>query len=306
MLKDVIEFVKSRANIQDRDVVLREINFAWRELWIVDDMPNSVQEVTVQGDTNARLSLPYYVEELRAVKPNCSRYPTIQLLTPRTQYDETQYIQSPFTWQVLGTNPLNRTIDNATTLNLKFAEPVTEQVIATLSGPTENAAEDREQIIFLPNESSKQTTKRFMDLTSASKDSFTSSDLRILDYNNEELGLIPNAAFEGRYTIVQITDKCNQPACCTPCKCYDVLFKRAVPFLYYDEQHIPNGFQEALMTKTMEWILLPKDEQEKKALLFADKTKALMSLTNEDNNQGMRRKLDLGRNKFTTSYHGYL
>lgn len=306
MLRDVIEFVKSRANIQDRAVALRDINFAWRELWFVDDMPSSVQEVTVQADENARMSLPYYVNKLRAVKPNCSRFPQIQLLMPRTQYDEGQYIQSPFTWQFLGTSPLNASITNATTLNLAFAEAVEEQTTVTLVGPTDNSMEDREQIIFLPGEATKKTTKRFTDLTQAVKDALTATDLLICDYNDVELGRIPNAFFEARNTIVQITDKCNQPACCSPCRCYDILFKRECPILYYDEQYIPNGFDQALMTKTMEWILLPKDDQEKKALLFADKTKALMALTNEDNDQGLRRKLDLGRNPFTSTYHGYL
>lgn len=306
MLLDVIRFIQSRAGITDRETALREINFAWRELWAVDDLPNSLFEISVQpaDRTLARLTLPHYVGQIRAVKKTRDRL-RIHLNTPRANYQAAEYIQSPFTWAILGSTPLKTTITNATTLDLSFAEEQTEQITATLIGPTDNAAEDREQIVFDIGDTTKSTTKRFSDLVSASKDKFTSADLNITAGDGTELGFIPNNEYTAANLIVQIHDKCQN---CTPCDCdcFDVLYKRTAPILYYDESPIPGNCDEALMAKTLEWILLPKDGQDQKALLFAEKSKAMMSIHNEDRSVGKEQRLDLGPNYFTTPYHGHL
>jgi hypothetical protein len=245
MLSDVIEFVKSRASIVDRATTLREINFAWKEIWAIDDLPNAVQEITAQSGTEARISLPHYVGKIRAIKQNCNRA-LISLYTPKSNYTESAYIQSPFSWVELGTNPLNATITNATTVNLEIAEAESEQITVTLLGETDNASEDREQLIIPIGTTNVESTKRFTNITQATKDKFTLSDVKILDGNDVELGSIPNAAFEARNLIIQVTDSCNTNPC--PSGCFDILYKRVAPILYYDEQAIPNGYDEILMT----------------------------------------------------------
>lgn len=305
MLRDVIEYVKSRAGIPNRDVALREINFAWKELWNIDDLPGSIMEISAQPETTSgRFTLPPFVGKVRAVKSNSSRL-RVFLLTPRSQFQAAEYIQSPYSWIELGTHPLYQTVTNATTLDFSITEAEDIQFAVTIIGPTDRASEDREQITFPIGTLSVQSTKRFTDVRSISKEIFTKSDVLIYDSTETEIGMIPNNAYEGRNTIIQVTDRCTSQLC-TECKCYDILYKSPVPILYYDEQSIPGGYDEALMTKTLEWIMLPKEGQDQKAILYGEKSKALMQFNNEESGVGKTQKVDLTGNRFCTQYYGYL
>jgi len=300
MLKDIIEFVMSRTNLT-RESSLREINYAWRETWKSDDLPDSLFEITMEPiDSNSRLSLPWYVYQLRGVKQNFLRM-RIHLNTPRPFYQDDSYVQSPFVWRLLGTSPLIRSITNATTVNLSFTEPVTEEVIVSLIGPDDNGSNVREQITFAPNETTKRSTKRYTDFSTITKDKITETDLIVTDASSNELARVPNLDFEARNMVIQITDKCF--VCANFCRCFDILYKKKVPYLYYDEQYVPD--EEVIQAKTMEWILMPKDGQETKTQMFSEKARQLISQFNGDD-RGTEFKIDLGLNKFTTQYRGKL
>lgn len=295
MLKDVIDFVQSRTDMASREDVLREINFAWREIWNSDDLPNSVFEMTVKPfDDTARIALPHVVGVLRGVKANLGRI-RVDLNTPRPYYQDESYYQSPYTWRILGVSPLSQSITNATQLKFTIAEAEDELFKVVVVGPNDNAVEGRDQLNFAPGITELYTTMRFVDARSIVKDRILKSNVEITGANGEDFGIIPNLEFEARNTIVQITDKCLQ--CCNNCRCFDVLFKKPAPYLYYDEQPIP--YPEVLMTKTLEWITLPKDGQEQKTLMYADKSKTLLAGFNTDQSS-IEKKMDLGRNLFAT------
>lgn len=297
MLRDIISFIAARTGLKDREAILREINYAWNEIWNSDDLPNSLFEVTVVPSDSAdkRISLPYFVHRIRAVKESGSRL-RVTVNTPRPYYQDGSYDLSPYTWRELGSSPLSRTIENASLLKFSITTPETARFTVTVIGPDDNAVETRDQVIFSPGDLEKWTTKRFTDATSIVKDALLSSNVSITGANDEDFGIIPNLAYEARNTVIQVTDKC---ACvCTSCNCFDILFKKPAPVLYYDEQAVP--FPEVLMTKTLEWIELPKDGQEKKALIYAEKSKALLNSYNA-NERGVEKKIDLGTNHFCTA-----
>ena len=296
MLKDVIDFVLSRTSLTRADA-LREINYAWREIYTTDDLPNSVFEITVEPiDNNARISLPWFVGEIRGVKLNRFR---VLLNTPRPWYQDSEYAQSPYIWRLLGTSPLTKTIVNATTLDLTFTEPVTAQVVVTLIGPNDNGTQVKEQITFAIGDTIKRTTQRFVDLVAATKDIITATDLLIINSINEEIGKVPNSAYEAKNQVIQITDKCF--VVCSFCRCFDILYKRVTPVLVHDETPVP--FEEVLMAKTMEWIMLPKDGQENKAVMFGTKSRELLTQYNS-NERSTEHKLDIATSKFETRYYG--
>lgn len=301
MLKNVIDFVRSRTDLT-RDNALREINFAWKELWNSDDLPNSVFELSVTPlDDNARISLPHYVGEIRGAKQSTWGRERVILHTPRPWYQDDVYAQSPFVWRILGTSPLLTSVTNASTVTLTFDKPVTERTIITLLGPNDNGGTVRDQITFEIADTTHESTERFTDFQSITKDLLTPANLKVTDANNREIAIIPNDAYEAKNTIVQITDKCFK--ICNWCRCFDVLYKKTTPILFYDETAVP--FEEVLMAKTLEWIALPKDGQEQKAAMFADKARNLLVQFN-GNEVGVDHKLDVGRNRMPTLYHGYL
>jgi hypothetical protein len=73
--------------------------------------------------------------------------------------------------------------------------------------------------------------------------------------------------------------------------------------LYYDDTTIL--YEEVLMAKTLEWMTLPKDGQEKKATLYSEKAATLLAQFNT-NEASTEKKLDVGQNLYTTLYRGYL
>lgn len=302
MLRDVIAFVQSRADLT-RDAALREINFAWKEIWASQDLPNSLFELTAVPDANSqRISLPYYVGTIRGVKANCSRR-SVALNTPRPAYQEQAYFQSPYVWAILGKSSFNKTITNATTLSISIAKAETARFTVSLTGPTDNATETREQIIFDIGDTEHETTNRFTDAY-ISKDAITTSNVVIKDYNDVELGIVPNGAFDGLNTVIQVLDKCSGLCCAqSVCNCFDVLYKLTCPYLYYDETFVAQ--QETLMAKTLEWITLPKEGGEAKAKVFAEKASQLAANSNSED-ISIEHKMDFAVSPFSTQYRGLI
>lgn len=302
MLKDVLDFIMSRTQLP-RETALREINYAWKELWETDDLPNSLFEVTVQPvDSNAIISLPYYIGMIRGVKQNVVGRERIALNTPRPYYQDETYALMPWRWRILGTSPVNKSILNATTVDLTFDQPCTEQVTVTLMGPDDRGEEVREQIVFEVGDTSKESTKRYSDFSQISKDIYTSNNLRVIDAAGEEIGFVPNAAYEARYTVVQITDQCNRVQ--NWCRCFDILYKKVCPRLYFDEQPV-SGLENVLMTKTLEWITMPKEGELELAGAYGEKARTLLTAAN-NNEQSIEHKMDIAHTKYETRYWGYL
>lgn len=251
--------------------------------------------VTPDEDNAARVTLPYFVGKIRAVKGYDKV--RIDLNTARPYYQDETYFQSPYTWRVLNTSPLLKSITNATRLKFSITEAETEQFTVTVIGTDDNATDVRNQLIFPVSTTEMWTTRQFTDATSIVKSKPTDCNVVIEGANGEDFGFIPNLSLDVNYQVIQVSDKCT--SCCASCRCYDVLYKKPVPLLYYDEQQVP--YEEVIMTKTLEWITLPKEGQERKAQMFGEKSKALLTGFNANNVPGLTHKLDLGRNLFAPS-----
>lgn len=300
MLRDVINFVKSRLSFDD-DRALREINIAYKELWATNDFENSVQEISVMPvDQSNIITLPWYVDVLKAVKLNPSRE-RVRLFDPRPYYQDETYWQSPFAWRVLGTSPLNTSITNATTLTLTIPKAETARFIVTLQGPSDYSQNTREQVVFEIGDTEHETERAFLDVTSLSKDVLTNNDVKITTASTLDIASIPNHRYEARNTVVQITDKLYKP--CNFCQCWDILYKNPCPILVYPETPVPG--EESLMNKVMEWVTMPQEDGGAQAALFNLKSEALLKIAN-NNVKGVDKPLDMQRSPWETRYYGNL
>lgn len=300
MLRDVIEFVKSRLSFDDTRA-LREINLAYQELWGTNDFENSVQEMSVKPiDQSNIITLPWYVDVIKAVKYNPSRE-RVRLFDVRPYYQDDTYWQSIYAWRVLGNSPLNTSIINATTLTLRIPEAETERFVVTIQGPSDHSQSTREQVTFEPGDVEKETTRAFVDVTSISKDVLTANDVTVLTASDVEIAHIPNNRYEARNMVIQITDKLYKP--CTFCQCWDILFKRPCPILVYPETPVPG--EQALMNKVMEWVTLPQEDGGAQAQLFNIKSESLLKITN-NNQKGTDKPLDIQSSPWTRRYYGNL
>ncbi len=301
MLKNVVDFVMSRAGFARREDALREINFAWCDLWNSSDLPNSVFEVTVKPEgEDAIISLPWYVGTIRGVRLNASKV-RVHLFDPRPFYQDNKFYQNTLEWKLLGINPLKTHIINATTIDLSIEIAEEQEFKVYLTGANDNASSDTEVVTFQAGELEKSTIKRCTQYTSIVKDLLTKSDVTITGANDEDLGIIANCEYEARNQIIQITDKCVNES--NFCRCFDVVFKRPAPIL--TNEYTTTPYDEVLMTKTMEWITLPKEGQEQKAILYGTKSASLQTNYNNDKSS-VERRLDLPMNRFCSNYNGYL
>jgi hypothetical protein len=301
MLKDVIDFVMSRAGIADRAQALREINFAWVDLWNSSDLPNSVFELTAKPeDSTAIISLPWYVGTIRGVRLSASKV-RVHVFDQRPFYQDNKFYQNTLEWKILGVSPTRSHVINATTLDLSIDIAEAEEFHVYLKGATDSASDDLEIVTFQPGDVTKATVKRMTQFTSITKDLITKSDVAIVGANEEDLGIIANCEYEARNQVIQITDKCVIES--NFCRCFDILYKRPAPLLIHEYTSTP--YDSVLMTKTMEWITLPKEGQEEKAALYGIKSASLQ--TNFNNDKGsIEKKLDLPTNRYCSSYNGYL
>lgn len=299
MLKTVIDFIVSRTGLA-RDKALTEINLAWVDLWNGSDFPDSCYEITVKPeDPTPRMSLPWYVGTIRGVKwRNMER---VQLLTPRPWYQDHKYYQHSYTWKVLGRSPLSIPIINAGKLSFEMPYPEDFQFTINVEGPTDHSSRDFESIIMPTGETRVTSVKRFTDARGIVKSALTTNDIKVLDNNNDELGLLPNCEYEARNIIVQVTDDCMRDI--TPCKCFDVLYKMPAPLLVNEYSTVDQP--EALMNKTLEWIMISKPDMAQTTMLVGQKAAELLANSN-NNDSSVTKKLDVATNRFSTRYHGYL
>lgn len=300
MLRDVLDFIISRTGY-DRVTALREANFAWREMWVADDLPGSIYEISVQPiDNTARVSLPHFVGEIRGVKINAGRI-RIDLMTPRPYYQDDTYFQNPYIWRVLGRSPLTTAIVNAAPLVFTIDQPETKLFKVAIQGVSDFAANDYEELSFQPGVLTTTSRRSWTDVNSITKDSLLAGNVAISGVNGEDFGYIANDEYEATNTIIQITDKCF--AICNQCRCFDVLYKKPAPILHNELAAVP--FEEVLMAKTLEWTTLSKEGGETKAQIYNEKAKGLLAELH-GNDISKERRLDVGRDKFTTRYYGYI
>ncbi len=305
MLKNVLDYVMERSSIKDRAVALREVNMAWQEVWLTGDIPGSIQEDTFKPEDNTsnRITLPPKIWHILGIK-NATNVERVTIKTPRSTYQQSAYWQSPYTHVVLGTTPLLRSIENATTLKYDFTEAEEEPVIVTTIGPTDNAQVDREQLTLTPGQKSLTSKKRFQDVQSFTKNKLTKTDLKITGMNGEEYCTIPNNEYEVLSTVVEIQDK--RDIVFQPWRFFDILYKIKPPILVYDEQTLPIGYDQILGDKTVELILMPQDNKDNAIARFAARSDDLKSINNQQNAQGAVQKMDMGPNRFHSKIYGYL
>ncbi len=300
MLNDVLKLVQSRTGLNDVDA-LREVNFAWRELWDMDDLPGSLWEVSISPENQVppRMSLPWYIGQIRGVKMNWQRE-RMTLNTPHVYYQNNEYYQSPFTWRILGKSPLMRSITNATRLDLTLGQNESAIVSVTIIGPTDTAAQTTETIVFPIGTRTKSTVNNFVDINSITKSTITANDISVKDSLGQEIAILPNSEYEASNTIVQILDKCM--GTCFTCGCFDIFYKLPLPILYNVNQLIPN--ESALVHKTLELITLNKPDQMPLAAAYHQKADGMLANANANAAWGISMPLDLGNSPFNTKYYG--
>lgn len=308
MLRDIIQYVQSRGGQYDRDVIVREANRAWSDIWESTDLPGSKNQMSLDDDCSCngipRITLPHFVQDLRAAKAHNG--PRVQLNTPDLLFHDGQYTQMPLTWRFINYTPLERWTGNTAPPLLRVASKVTTEFSVTIIGSTANREKVREVITFAPGDLEQRAQNAFTGYDSITKSVLTETNIVGYDGDGNQFFTLPNSAEEARNQVWQTRDIAqwfnNDWVTC----CWDILFKRTPNYLYYDEDTVLPKYEDTVQDLVVSRLLLTEKGNEDRAGVYANM--AVQSLEQKAANatRGQRNMLDLGRNNYTTRYWGRL
>lgn len=298
ILKDFLRQVASRSANVDNQTLLDLTNSAAQELWDSSDFPGSLEEGNFKPYDldQAFVSLPYYVDSIRGVKP--CQLETTEVYSKSAGFHPDFYLYSPWMWREIGRTALKRDLEEASQLTIKRVHPKSQQsVLVYLSGQTDVAASESEIVAFDPGDITKQTEKAYEHVMLLGKDISTDSDFQVLDSAGNEVGFIPNNYLEVNHLVIQIQERCSC-ACACGCTCVQILYKRKLAPFTGDLDLIPPGIENALLMKVQEWIDLRGTDTLERASLMAQKSDSLWNRVAYNKEKSLIKPLQKTRTPF--------
>jgi hypothetical protein len=315
MVRDIINYVQSRVGEIPRERILLELNTVWSDLWSAKDLPGSertmfVNDYCCDGSNgqyrSARVSLPYYVQDLRAAKVYLG--PQVELNQPAQAFNGGKWFTNPLTWNFIGESPLEKIDFNRAPPRLTVSVKPTTEFDVVIIGSTKNRDKVREVITFEQGQVETIGENSFVTYESITKEVLTDSNILGYDGEGEQIFTLANSMTQARNTIWQTRGENyflawnNWISCC-----YQILYKCAPTYLYYDEDAIFDvRYETVLQDLVVSKILATRKGDEQRAGMFA--SDAGDKLTNISNKAtaGIDNMLRVDTGKFVTSYRGLL
>jgi hypothetical protein len=303
IVQDLIEFIAKNRGITDGDSIYEFLNEAVQEIWNSEDFPGTLEEESFKPyeEGVSFVSLPYYVHSIRGVRP-CKRM-TTDLMAKATAVMDDQYIFSPWRWRHVKKTPLIRDLEEASQLLIKRALPTsTEEVIVTLGGSGDIADSAQESVLFTAADSEKLTTNSYEDLKFLVKNVITDCNFEVYDSAGNLVAVLPNHYLETHNTIIQITDTCQQSVVTTTCVL--ILYKPYLPPLLRATDKIPEGLEQCIYYKVLEWLDLQTGDKLERAGIMSAKSATLHDKAAFIADRGQSKPFNTRRNAYTL-YAGY-
>lgn len=282
MLSDMIQELSDSITEKSRDVLIRYLNRAYKELYDTYDIPNSVVDEYFEIDGSVgQIVLPEYVDQIRGAGSRMDYVP-ITISDFRSGYRVTPNFQQPYEWRVRGIVPLSAQMDATDRLNVTLSGVETETVNVTITGQTATSAIHTETVTLFPGETEKLTTAQFVAdnpyaMTTISKDISTVNDVIIYVQSiDEEISRIRNRYLRAQYTLLQLTDINPSPliqAFSFPPGAQIVYKKTLLPLLLDTDDIIYNKAESVVCWKAREiWYGQQVTEEAFKATATARET----------------------------------
>lgn len=230
MLTDIINNVSDFVASSEREVLLRYINRAARNIYDMYDLPGSVMELEFCADmTETHITLPWYVKDLRAIRRVDTKSP-VRLIDARPRFFREPWDTPLHTYRVIGETPLEQTITQAGRLVVTLQGAETDTVTVTILGQTTTSSQYAETLTFTPGETSKTTTKQFTQdqpfgIKSIVKAGVTTHDVVITqESDSHRIASIPCMLQRASNLLVNVREFDYQPMF-GDTECLELLFK---------------------------------------------------------------------------------
>lgn len=282
-----------------------KVNQVARELYDSSDLPGSLREQVFQIDDSAtyQISLPWYIDEVRAIRLFNTVGGKIRLEDLRPRYHNGRWgSASGITFRVKQNNAaLARDISNAGLLTFSLPEDQVEasDITITVVGGNSVSSRFQETITLEAGASNVTTTKGFEYVDSIRKSTTNNYDITITDIDNIELGVIPNNELGTCYTIVSVRedDLAFKQNNSFPLNTYEVLFKQKFNGFVnlYDEFPCPK-FDKIIYWKFIEHYNADKPGFEQRAYAAKLKADELINQLKAGNESGKNMTLQYAEN----------
>jgi len=270
----------------DRELLLRVINRACKEVYEITDLPDSLREMVVLATENSLISLPYYIGEVR----NIRSYFTLERLSfkdMQPKYSFNAWPEIYNTWRVVKKSPLASCIENASAPIIVSMEEIdVADVVITVVGQTSRANRVAEIVTIPAGETSAQLNNTFVDIFSITKTAVNNNNITFTGVdaggNNLILSVIPNDRLKALYTIIDVSQipivKDNN----TGLRYVEILYKEPLPTMAEDgDEFICHGFDDAIVSKVCEYFFSEKSDGATKAYGYLLKCNDLITKTLE-------------------------
>jgi hypothetical protein len=314
MVRDIINYVQSRVGEIPRERILIELNLVWSDLWAMKDLPGNERLMYVNdyccdgnGDyVQSRVSLPYYVQDLRAAKVYLG--PQVELNQPAQAFNGGKWFTNPLTWTFMGDSPLEKVDFNRAPPRLTVSVKPTTAFDVVIIGSTKNRDKVREVITFEQGQVEATGENSFVTYESISKSVLTDSNILGYDGEGEQIFTLANSMFQSRNTIWMTRGENyfltwnNWISCC-----YQILYKNIPTYLYYDEDAIFDvRYESVVQDIVVSKILMTRKGDEQRAGMFASDAGNSLEQLSAKETSGIDNMLRVDTGKFVTSYRGLL
>lgn len=291
----------------DRELVLRIINRAAKEVYESTDLPGCLREITVLVTNDSVIALPYYVGELRNIRAHY----TLQRLT--IQEMSSKYAFNPWDnmwnkWRLIKKSPLQNCIENtALPIFVTMDDVDTVDVEITVTGQTTKANRVSEVITLAAGETEAQLSQPFIEISAITKDVTNNNDITFTgaDSSGNEitLAIVPNDRLNSIYTLVDISALPYSGDIGTAYRYVDVLYKEPLPTLTTDgDEFLCQGFDDAIACKVCEYFFSAQSDGSPKAMEYYSKCNQLITDRIEHTNGETEKTLTFAPNGYLGLY----
>ncbi len=284
----------------ERAYLIDIINKAAREIYDTTDLRGSLREQVFNiGNDQQLVTLPWYVENIRAVRQYDYRFKTIYE-PMQVRYQTNEWQQPLISWrEVRKEAPLQREIANHGPLTVTLTEAATVPFVLTVTGKTPNSTRKTESVVFLAGDTTKTTVNNYEDITALTKNKVIDQDLSVADMDGNTVAFIPNHELKSRNTIVQVIDRWQQEG---EDVLVEVLFKlRFTPFVN-ETDSFPCGdlYDRCIYWKAISHLYTKQEGEvaQNKVLGAEAKCRQLIEALTSNDNDGKPHKLDMAANPF--------
>lgn len=294
---------------EERLIALDYINLAAEEIWKANDLVGSLREDVFNIlEDYRRISLPYYVEMVRGVRPYPRDGTVVKIETLRDKYIDkfpwSQYDTDQTIWRFCGITPTERDLGSATSLSANLSIVEDGPVNVTITGSTANADSVTETLTIPEGSTSVTSTKVFTPfpgIKAIFKDVETQSNVIIRDNASNQIAMIANRESEARNVIMEILE-CDETLS-SACLSYQVLYKlRFTPFVSDYDVFQSEEYFNAIYYKAKALYCSDQEGRETSAALAGAKSGDLIKSVTVDTMKSTNASINYGPRRYHKMY----